>query len=210
MKGKIVVLLVGMALLVGMLSGCTEQPTVEANTAPVANFEWTPEMPVAGETVQFTDTSTDENADDTLIYTWDFGDESAASSEKDPAHIYAENNTYTAKLTVSDGTDTDSISKVINVGVQITNNEAPIANFTSVPDNLTVTFTDSSTDDGNISAWSWDFDNDGTAENTTEGPVTYTYAAAGSYNVTLTVTDDDATTPLTGTVTKEITVTSET
>ncbi len=210
MKGKIVVLLVGIALLVGMLSGCTEEPAVEANAAPVANFEWTPEIPVAGETVQFTDTSTDENADDILIYTWDFGDESAASSEKDPPHIYAENNTYTVKLTVSDGTDTDSISKVINVGVQLTDNEVPIANFTCAVDNLTVTFTDSSTDDGNISAWLWDFDNDGTAENTTEGPVTYTYAAAGRYNVTLTVTDDDATTPLTGTVTKEITVTSET
>jgi chitodextrinase len=52
----------------------------------------------------------------------------------------------------------------------------------------TVAFTDTSTDtDGQVVAWSWNFgDNTGS----TERNPTHTYAAAGNYTVTLTVTDN--------------------
>ncbi len=51
----------------------------------------------------------------------------------------------------------------------------------------TVVFTDESTDsDGQIVAWSWNFGDNTTS---TERNPTHTYAAAGSYTVTLTVTD---------------------
>ena len=204
LRREIVVVLVGIGMLVGVFSGCMEE-TVKSNNAPVADFEWSPETVVVNETVQFTSTSSDADGD-SLTYTWDFGDGSALSSEKDPTHIYTKVGLYNVTLKVSDGTDNDTITKTVNVGVKVTTNEAPTADFTYVVTNLTVVFTDNSTDDSNISAWAWDFDGDGVVDNTTQNP-TYTYAAAGTYNVTLTVTDDDETTPLTGTVTKEITVT---
>ena len=52
---------------------------------------------------------------------------------------------------------------------------------------LTVQFTDASTGTGPLS-YVWDFDNDGVTDNTTQNP-SYTYTAAGTYTVNLTVTN---------------------
>jgi len=73
--------------------------------------------------------------------------------------------------------------------------ELPVvtAAFTSSVDHLDVTFTDTSTDQhGSIAAWLWDF-GDSAGTSTDQNP-TYTYSAAGTYNVKLTVTDADGTT----------------
>ena len=67
-------------------------------------------------------------------------------------------------------------------------NAVPVANFSSTVSGLTATFTDSSTDsDGTIASRSWNF-GDGTTS--TVASPSHTYAAAGTYNVTLTVTDN--------------------
>lgn len=68
-------------------------------------------------------------------------------------------------------------------------NQPPVANFTYDRDGLTVTFTDASTDsDGSVVGWAWTFGDGGTS---TEQNPTYTYAAGGTYSVSLTVTDND-------------------
>jgi PKD repeat protein len=80
-------------------------------------------------------------------------------------------------------------------------NEDPVADFTVNCDALACTFTDASTDpDGEdtIESWSWDFGGDGAAD--VQNP-THTFSAAGTYDVTLTVTDaDGATNSATGPV----------
>jgi PKD repeat protein len=53
---------------------------------------------------------------------------------------------------------------------------------------LSVNFTDQST--GNISSYSWDFDNDGNVDSTEQNPV-HIYNAAGNYTVNLTVSNAD-------------------
>lgn len=68
-------------------------------------------------------------------------------------------------------------------------NAAPNAAFTSTCTDLGCVFSDGSTDsDGTIASRSWTFGDGGTA--VTANP-THSYAAAGSYLVTLSVTDDD-------------------
>ncbi|MCB9185345.1 MAG: T9SS type A sorting domain-containing protein [Flavobacteriales bacterium] len=64
----------------------------------------------------------------------------------------------------------------------------PSADFTSSATNLAVDFTDASTASGTIVSWAWDFD-DASATSTDQNP-SYTFTAAGTYNVCLTVTDD--------------------
>jgi len=66
-------------------------------------------------------------------------------------------------------------------------NTAPVANFSFTTSGLTATFTDTSTDaQNNITSRSWNF-GDGTTSTSTSP--TKTYAAAGTYTVTGTVTD---------------------
>ena len=68
-------------------------------------------------------------------------------------------------------------------------NQAPNAAFSSSCTNLDCNFTDQSTDnDGSIASRSWDF-GDGTSSNA-QNPA-HSYAAAGTFAVNLTVTDND-------------------
>jgi len=78
-------------------------------------------------------------------------------------------------------------------------NQQPIANFTYSPEkpvvNQSVTFDASPSydPDGTIVSYEWDF-GDGNITNTTEETINHSYSEVGSYEVTLTVTDDDGTT----------------
>ena len=91
-------------------------------------------------------------------------------------------------------------------------NQPPIASFTYIPENPLVdeqiTFDASaSTDpDGTIVKYEWDF-GDGNVTNTTHEILNHSYSEAGSYEVTLTVTDDKE---ATNSTTKIITVYSPT
>jgi len=80
-------------------------------------------------------------------------------------------------------------------------NEAPTAQFTSSCNDLACSFTDGSSDsDGTVTSWSWTLGDGGTS--IAQNPA-HTYSAAGTYTVTLTVTDDGG---LTGTVSHDVTV----
>ena len=83
-------------------------------------------------------------------------------------------------------------------------NTPPIARITTTVNGLQVTADGStSTDeDGTIVSYAWEFGDGSTATGATPSP--HTYAAAGTYTVGLTVTDDDG---ATHTTTKSVTVT---
>lgn len=80
-------------------------------------------------------------------------------------------------------------------------NKPPVAGFSFSATALTVAFTSTSTDsDGSITGYSWTF-GDGSSS-TAQNP-THIYAAAGTYTVGLTVTDDDG---ANGSISKSVTV----
>ncbi|MBD8872729.1 protease pro-enzyme activation domain-containing protein [Rhodanobacter sp. DHB23] len=79
----------------------------------------------------------------------------------------------------------------------------PVASFTDTTSGLTATFTNTSTDTGGtISTYSWTFGDGGTS---TAASPSHTYTAAGTYTVSLTVTDN---TGATSTKSGSVTVTS--
>jgi len=73
----------------------------------------------------------------------------------------------------------------------IDNNNHPEADFTWEADGLNVTFTDTSTDDGEITYRAWDFTDDGYFDDYGK-VVTHTYPSSGTYRVLLLVQDDVA------------------
>ena len=163
---------------------------------PVADFSASPTSGIAPLDLQFTDLSTGNGIS---AWAWDFNNDGTVdSTEQNPAHTYTTAGSYTVKLTVTDADGSDDATRTAYITVT-TENPPPVADFSASPASgiapLDVQFTDLSTGDG-ISAWAWDFNNDGTVDSTEQNPA-HTYAAAGSYTVKLTVTGtngDDETT----------------
>ncbi|WP_185968032.1 PKD domain-containing protein [Thalassotalea sp. PS06] len=82
----------------------------------------------------------------------------------------------------------DDVQLTVGAG-QPPTNQAPTASFTVDTNELTASFTDTSSDsDGSIVGYSWDFGDGNTS--VSQHPV-HNYAANGIYTVELTVTDDD-------------------
>ncbi|WP_011308637.1 PKD domain-containing protein [Methanosarcina barkeri] len=154
---------------------------------PVAAFNADITNGFAPLTVNFTDQSTGTPTS----WIWDFGDGNNAT-EQNPVHTYTSAGNYTVNLTVSNAEGSDSEVKTEYIIVSEPLPGAPVANFTanrtSGKASLDVQFTDASI--GNISSYSWDFNNDGTVDSTEQNPV-YTYAVAGIYTVNLTVFNED-------------------
>ncbi len=132
--------------------------------------------------------STDPNGD-MLTYSWDFGDGNMATGAT-VNHTYTTVGTYTATLTVDDGGNGGSDSETVAIEVV---NLAPIATFTASPTTgqppflATFDAAGSSDPNGGSLTYSWDF---GNGQTSTGVSATQTFSTAGSYTVTLTVTDE--------------------
>ncbi len=177
----------------GGSNSVTRSVHVDAAGPPVANFTATP-SDTPPRTVSFTDTS----SGGPTSWAWDFqNDGTVDSTAQNPTFTYPVAGQYTVKLTVSNAGGPSSKSTTLTVS----DPPAPTANFTSgaaASPPLTVNFTDTST--GAPTSWAWDFDNDTVTDSTTRNPQ-HTFAAAGTYPVTLTATNAFGSTAVTRNVT---------
>ncbi len=181
-----------------LLAACGDDNGPSGNDAPTADFTFVCDLLEC----TFTDASTDGDGS-IASYSWNFDDGSAAVTTADPVHTYAAAGTYDVTLTVTDNEGaTDNVTKAVTVSD--VPNALPTADFTFACSDLTCDFENNSSDqDGSIASRSWNF-GDNTPESG-QGNPSHTYAAAGTYDVELTVTDDRGGT---GTVTKPVTVTA--
>ncbi|MBI3501166.1 MAG: PKD domain-containing protein [Bacteroidetes bacterium] len=159
-------------------NGCTSVSTVTIGNTGNASAIFSANTVCLGQPTNFTDQSTSSTG--TInSWNWNFGDGNT-SIQQNPVHTYTASGTYTVTLTVTDNSGcTSTITNVITVNPQ------PVANFTSTTVCLgTATqFTDLSTGGG--SSWSWNF---GDGNTSIQQSPSHTYAAAGNYTATLTVT----------------------
>jgi len=179
-------------LVLGSACGGDDPPTGGGNDAPVANFT-APTNCTAGSVCNFTSTSTDDVG--VTTYTWDFDGAGTASNgtTASASFTFSPAGTYPVTLTVGDAEGlTHAVTKDVIVAAG-TGNTAPTASFAAPTDCVAGTpcgFASTSTDpDGSIddAGTDWNFGDTETAEGIN---VTHTYAAAGTYTVTLNVTDN--------------------
>ncbi|WP_424356685.1 DUF2341 domain-containing protein [Methanocella sp. MCL-LM] len=170
--------------------------STEAAIIPTASFT---ASPVSGQnplSVTFTDASTGNSLSG---WSWNFGD-GQTSTERNPTHVYQNAGAYTVTLTVTNaygGSNTMTRTNYISVS-----QHAPVASFTSNPtigqNPLTVQFTSTSNLYGTAATYSWNF-GDGQAS-TAQNP-SHIYTNAGTYTVTLIVTNTAGSSTTTATIT---------
>ncbi len=182
----------------GCIDSITKQIVVHPN--PAAAFIQT--NVCLGTVMQFTDASTITNGNTITGWSWDFDNNgSIDDNTQNPSYNYLAVGTYTVKFTV---TSNNGCTKTITQQVKVFPN--PAAQFTQadVCIGAAMPFTDQSTiPNGNtITAWAWDFENDGSIDANTQNP-TYNYVAAGTYTVALTVTSNNG---CPRTITQQVTV----
>ena len=181
-----------------------------APVPPTANAGG-PYSGVVGSVINFDGTASSD-ADGTIVtYAWDFGDGGVASGPS-PSHTYSVDGGFTVTLTVTDNdglTGVDSTSAAINPAG---GNTPPVAQANgpySGTEGGAVAFSSAGSldPDGSIVTYAWDFGDGNTSA--TANP-SHTFVAAGTYNVSLTVTDDagDSTTDATTATIEAIVVNS--
>jgi PKD repeat protein len=156
-----------------------EEMVLVLNPWPIADFIPSTTSGPSPLSVQFTDNSTNY-ADN---WTWDFGDNSPVSYQRNTSHTYNNPGNYSAVLTASNSYGNNTNTKVISVI------PPPLfanftANSTSGRAPLIVQFTDTST--GTPIIWNWSFGDGQTS--TTQNPV-HTFTQGGAYTIALNVTN---------------------
>jgi PKD repeat protein len=154
---------------------------------PVANFSASPTIISETASVAFTDLSTM----DPVSWSWSFpGGSPSSSTAKNPVISYHTAGIYSVTLTATNSYGSNTLTKTGYITVNATSTPAS-ANFTANITNLqtggTVSYTDLSS--GTVNSWSWSFPG-GTPSSSNQQHPSVTYNTAGSYDVSLTVSNN--------------------
>ncbi|PWT98041.1 MAG: hypothetical protein C5B52_12765 [Bacteroidetes bacterium] len=174
-----------LGLTVTTTGGCTITKSYPAGVKvgtppPVVDFTSSATTPCTNASTQFTNLSSPIANE----FYWDFGD-GTTSTLSDPTHTFADTGTFTIKFTASYNGCATTTVKTNYITVL-----PPVAKFTksvNCASPYTVTFTDASILAAGPTTYLWDF-GDGTTA-TGPGPVAHTFASAGKFGVSLTVTN---------------------
>lgn len=173
--------------LITAIPGCSTEiskvlPSV--NEGPTVDFTYAGSC--QDEPVSFNSTITG----DVSAVAWDFGD-SQSSTEADPIHSYSSPGNFTINLETS---STNGCQNTISKPITIYSQPQPDFTMALPPFSCNGTptqFNDNTPNptDSNITLWSWDFGDPGSAGNTSaDQDAIHTFAEAGDYTITLTVT----------------------
>lgn len=165
--------------------------TVTTNTQPPVANAGGPYAGAVNVAINFSGAASRDPDGSVVSYLWNFGDGTTASGVT-AVHAYTAAGSYTVRLTV---TDNDGLTNSASTTAQVSDGSGmrpPVANPAGPYQGTTaspVAFdgSASSDPDGTIVSYDWTFGDGGTASGATP---THAYSTAGTFTVTLTVTDD--------------------
>lgn len=173
------------------LTGTYDEGSDPGNTSPNAVIANGPFSAIEGNAISFSSAGSNDPDGSIASFNWNFGD-GQTSTQANPSHTYNNAGNYTVTLTVTDNegaTDSDSAAVEVSNPANTSPN-AVIANgpfSADVGESISFSSAGSNDPDGAISSYAWSF-GDG-ASSTSSNP-SHSYASAGNYTVTLTVTDN--------------------
>ena len=192
------------------LTGSVTHTVAITDESPTAAFTFAPTSPTAGSSVAFDGTGSSDPDGHVASWSWNYGDGSAAGAGSTSSHSYAHAGTYTATLTI---TDSDGQSANVSHSVTVSPGSTPTylpptaafsggSGYEPVAMNLSGA---GSTDPnpGGALSYAWSF---GDGASATGVSVSHLFHA-GTWNVTLTVTDSLS--GLSGSVSHLVTIADE-
>jgi PKD repeat protein len=167
----------------------TVAPIPPSNRPPIARFT----AANVDTTAAFNATISTDPDGTITSYAWNFGEPGSSNTANGitPTHVYATTGSFVVTLTVRDDGGLTTVSTQ-TVNITTLPNANPVPQFTATPDALLVSFNAAgSTDNGTITNYAWNFGEPASTFNTATGvTTTHGYKFAGSYTVTLVVTDN--------------------
>ncbi|MEM8808437.1 MAG: PKD domain-containing protein, partial [Cyanobacteria bacterium P01_G01_bin.38] len=130
----------------------------DPNQPPLASFTVDADTAIAQATITFDASSSSDPNNDTLTYTWDFGNGDTATGIT-TSYSFNVIGTFTVQLTVSDGKLDNSVTKTITI-----TDGNPIASITAdatsgiAPLSVNFDATGSLDPQGNVLSYAWDFE----------------------------------------------------
>ncbi|MBP9602809.1 MAG: PKD domain-containing protein [Chromatiaceae bacterium] len=160
------------------------------NQAPTAKANG-PYSGITGTAISFSSAGSSDTDGTIASYAWTFGDGGSATTAN-PSHAYATAGTFNVSLTVTDNLGKASTASATTATITAPVNQAPTAKANGPYSGVTgtaISFSSagSSDADGTIASYAWTFGDGGSA---TSANPSHAYAAAGTFNVSLTVTDN--------------------
>lgn len=165
--------------------GCIDDTSRTIKVWPLPKANFTAKEVCIGDTTFFFDKSLKSDPNDNVVnWVWNFGDNSALSSDKDPGHVYLSSGTYQVQMIV--GTSRGCVK---DTTIDIMVHPSPKANFSANPicKGSPITFQDKSTPPNIINGWRWDFGDIINNTSTQQNP-THTYDSSRVYNIELFIT----------------------
>jgi PKD repeat protein len=171
-------------------SGFTARPTTTGtNLSPTAAFT----SSCTQLSCSFNGSSSSDPDGTIAGYAWTFGDGSTGTGAT-LTHAYVTANDYVVTLTVTDNAGAAATVSHTVTATSPPPNQPPVARFTSSCTALVCSFDGSASsdpEDVTVASYSWDFGDPADTTGATTATPSHTYAIAGTYTVTLTVTDSD-------------------
>ena len=164
---------------------------------PIAEFTLSVPSPIcAGDDITFTDVTTGGDAP-YADWSWDFDGATPGTATGAGPHVvnFPTAGSYDITLTVTDGSANvdDTVVTVVVNDCSVPTAEFSLSTPTTICSGDDITFTDLTTGgDAPYASWDWNFDGATPGTATGAGPHVVNFPTAGSYDITLTVTDGSA------------------